>query len=130
MDAHNARGRSGMQSLLLTLSASFALSLPHAQARPQKAKTTNAKRCVSFSQKLAKDEGGINITLASQCSAEVSCTVQWERVCTSASGEVDSASQRRTETLLKDGRWEVHASIDSCDFDWQIKDVRWTCEPT
>jgi hypothetical protein len=86
----------------------------------------SARRCVRYSQKLDRGRTGVMMKLANRCRFPVTCSVEWKLVCAGGSGAVESAALE----LARGQADSVHASASGCgDGDWEIADVRWTCDP-
>jgi len=108
---------------LLSLFLCAALGRPadggHVQRR-------SADRCVRYSQKMERGQTGAALSLRNGCRTAVTCTIEWKLVCGGGpAGGVEAASME----LERGEKKEVSASAAACDRDWQVTDVRWTCDP-
>ena len=86
----------------------------------------SARRCVRFTQKMERGQTGVALRLQNRCGSPVACSLEWKLVCGGGSaGGVEAASME----LARGEAREVSASAATCDGDWEVTDVRWTCSP-
>lgn len=97
---------------------------PAAAGDPPKKKST--ARCVRFEQVLDEEQTGAYLHLQNRCQVEVRCSVEWRISCDGEAGQLEM----QAFDLPRGKRQTVHASAAACDGDWEVGDVRWTCEPT
>ena len=104
-------------------------STPSAYANPhgKRGKKINIKKCMRFSQQLGSDEESVDIKLTNQCRQEVMCTVEWKVVC--GNGGAVASTNKRSTTLETAQSLELNASAASCEEDWAVEDVGWSCAP-
>lgn len=97
---------------------------PAATGDPPK-KTRSTARCVRFDQVLDEAETGAYLHLQNRCQVEVRCSIEWRVSCDEEAGQLELQSF----DLPRGKRHTVHASAAECDGDWEVGDVRWSCEP-
>ncbi|HKE19253.1 MAG TPA: hypothetical protein VKB80_30465 [Kofleriaceae bacterium] len=88
-------------------------------------KRRSAARCVRYSQKMDGGDSGADLRLDNRCRFAVTCSIQWAVRCAGHKSASESAS-------LELGGGEagsVHASAAACDGDWEVANVRWSCDP-
>lgn len=81
-------------------------------------------RCVSYGQALDDAGDSVRLRLASRCDFRVTCDLSWVVSCDGAAGDREAASFQLDQG---ESRSSI-ASAASCKGDWEIDDVRWTCE--
>jgi hypothetical protein len=82
-----------------------------------------ARRCVKYRQAPIPRDGGVRMTLANRCRFEVACELRWEVRCDGVT--TPSASHL---VLAVDETSSVTASAESCAGDWEVAEIRWSCE--
>jgi hypothetical protein len=88
-------------------------------------KRRSAARCVRYGQKMDAAQSGVDLRLDNRCAFAVACSVRWDLVCAGA-----GPSPSSSELSLQRGQAQsVHASASACDGDWEVANVRWSCEP-
>ncbi len=85
---------------------------------------------MKFSQTLGADEESVDLELTSKCNFEVICSLEWELSCSTNAGTATAAPESRSMTMEFTDRFRVNASAASCEEDWKVGDVRWSCVPT
>src|SRR5690349_15824408 len=91
---------------------------------PKKKKST--ARCVRFEQALDEEQTGAYLHLQNRCEIEVRCSIEWRISCDGEAGQLEM----QAFDLPRGKRRTSHASAAACDGDWEVGDVRWSCEPT
>jgi len=106
--------------------ARTAAAEPKAPAKPRpKPDQVSVTACVKYAQR--QDDGGINLSLRSACTADLECSISWALRC-----EGDAADQKRQEarafTLMAGQTGGAYAAADACgDKGWTISAVHWSC---
>ena len=111
-----------------------------AQAQPKKSgkakkarkggkakKVRSVRRCVNFKQSLGSDESSVDLQLTNSCKFEVLCSVEWEVQCSSSKGTRTEDESKKGTTLGHSESWDLNASANVCESDWEIKNVSWQC---
>ncbi len=127
----------GLRMLCVCMFASLiplhsTISPAHAQSKAKKKakkKAKSVRKCMKFSQTLGTDEESVDLTLTSKCKFEVVCSLEWELSCSTNEGTETAAPESRSTTLEFSDQWSVNASAASCEEDWKVGDVRWSCVP-
>jgi hypothetical protein len=117
-----ARSAPWVLSVLVVLAVLAVLVAPGAAAP---AARRSARRCVGYSQKMEPKQTGVLLRLRNGCGFPVSCRLEWKLVCAGGPAGDESASLE----LARREAGSVRASADACERDWQVADVRWTCDP-
>lgn len=114
-----ARSASWVFSVLLALGLSATASA--------EVKRRSAKRCVRYGQKMEAGETGASLQLSNRCGFAVTCSIQWDLVCSGTSAS--RSSQSSSLDLDRGQSASVHASAAACEGDWEVANVRWSCDP-
>ena len=89
-------------------------------------KRRSAARCVRYGQKMDAARSGVHLRLDNRCGFAVACSIRWDLVCGAGTATNPSSS----ELVLERGQAQtVHASASACDGDWEVANVRWSCDP-
>jgi len=88
-------------------------------------KKRSAARCVRYGQKMDAAQSGVDLRLNNRCGFAVTCSIRWELLC-AGSGIGSESSQLKLE---RGQAASVHASARACDGDWEVANVRWSCDP-
>jgi hypothetical protein len=80
-------------------------------------------RCVRFSQERLAGGDVVELRLVNRCDVPLTCALAWAVRC-------DGLDARSEKSFVLDpgDASAARASAASCDGDWEIADVRWTCE--
>lgn len=88
-------------------------------------KRRSAARCVRYGQKMDAAHSGVDLRLDNRCGFAVACSIRWDLVC--AGG---ASSPSSSELSLERGQAStVNASASACEGDWEVANVRWSCDP-
>ncbi len=98
-----------------------------ADKKKKKRSAKTVRKCVNFTQTLGSDEESVDLQLTNSCKFEVECTVQWELQCSSERGAQVADESSKATTLEQSQSWDLRASTDACEVDWEIKNVSWQC---
>jgi hypothetical protein len=83
-------------------------------------------RCVRYNQSMGADKQSVDVGLANRCGHPVTCSIEWKVSCEEGDGTEGGSGGHE---LAKGEKVTVNASAASCgDGDWEIHDVRWSCE--
>ena len=93
--------------------------------RSRQSPVRSAARCVRYSQKMDGAERGADLRLDNRCRFAVACSIQWAVRCAGHT----SASESSSLELGVGEAGSVHASAAACDGDWEVANVRWSCDP-
>ena len=88
-------------------------------------KRRSAARCVRYSQRMDGADSGADLRLDNRCRFAVACSIHWAVRCAGHT----SASESSSLALGGGEAGSVHASAAACDGDWEVANVRWSCDP-
>jgi hypothetical protein len=109
----------GALALIVELRLAPFASSPIASAAPRRSIT----RCVRYRQTLSADRQHVELRLANRCGAALSCEVSWSVTC----GEEHRPRTVVAVALEVGGSSEVTAD-PACEGDWEVAEVRWSCD--
>lgn len=101
----------------------------HAQSKVDTKRAAPAKsvrRCMTFKQSMGKDLESVDLRLTSRCKFEVVCSIEYQLVCSPETSEAAEINKNSSRLDFQDS-WNVSASASSCEADWEIQNVRWSC---
>ena len=86
----------------------------------------SSARCVRYSQKMNGKQSGVDLRLVNRCRFSVSCSLEWQLVC---AGQGAGGTELAHFDLERGETGATHASASACDGDWEVSNVRWSCDP-
>lgn len=113
----------------IALSSLAILGLLATSATPRSASAaTSADECVAIYK--TPEPTGIDFELQNNCDKRLSCSLGWTLKCESDAGKV-TRSARLGKSFVVTAATSHHeaASSASCNGNWRIDDVTWSCSP-